>query len=34
MFQKAKIEKYNFCLDDSVQNFSSFEGYMQLSEDG
>jgi hypothetical protein len=26
--------KYNYSLDESVQNFSSFQGYLQLSQDG
>ena len=30
---KIKIKKYNYAIDESVQNFSSFDAYLQLSED-
>ena len=29
---KVRIKKYNYAIDDTVQNFSSFDGFLQLSE--
>ena len=31
---RIKCFKYNYALEDSVQNFTSFQGYFQLTEDG
>lgn len=30
---KVSIKKYNYAIDDTVQNFSCFDGFLQLSED-
>jgi len=31
---KIKLIKYNYSLDEIVQNMSAYEGYMQLSSNG
>ena len=30
---KVSIKKYNYSIDDTVQNFSCFDSFLQLSED-